>query len=364
MNGSPTASLLARLSHEAHRSVDAVIAPGSRCALLGYPNHTNPGDHAVWLGAKSILDGLGCELVYECSWRDYSRDALAAAAGAGAGAVIVVTGGGNLCDVGPATHRLRERVLNDFRGVGTVQLQQSVHFERRENLARTRKLLERHGNMTLLVRDVPSLELAQRSFDVDVKLGPDLAFACPVMGATGEPPAVDVLWIAREDRESRGLGPARTPSGVWRIDWNLREQELRPLDGEPPLPHSTIELIDRNLSLTNAVSGGRGDVGRMWRELARVRERLTRRRLERACRLLARGRVIVTDSLHAHVLGLMLGIPTVVTDNNYGKLRGTFEAFTRDAPIARWAETPSEALTVARDLITHGIVEGGVCRGP
>jgi exopolysaccharide biosynthesis predicted pyruvyltransferase EpsI len=60
----------------------------------------------------------------------------------------------------------------------------------------------------------------------------------------------------------------------------------------------------------------------------------------------------------------MLGLPTVVTDNTYGKLRGTFEAFTRDAPLARWAETPSEALTVAGDLLAHGIVDGGVCSGP
>jgi len=44
----------------------------------------------------------------------------------------------------------------------------------------------------------------------------------------------------------------------------------------------------------------------------------------------------------------MLGIPTVVSDNNYGKLRGTFETFTHSAPLARWAETPEEALAVAR----------------
>ena len=50
--------------------------------------------------------------------------------------------------------------------------------------------------------------------------------------------------------------------------------------------------------------------------------------------------MIVTDSLHAHILGVMLGIPTVATDNSYGKLRGTFDAFTHSIPLARWAETP------------------------
>jgi pyruvyl transferase EpsO len=203
-------------------------------------------------------------------------------------------------------------------------------------------LLERHGDVTLLVRDRPSLDLVRRSVDVEVALGPDLAFACPLRAPVG-PPVVDIAWIAREDRESRGLGPKRAPSGVWRLDWNLREGELRPVAGESPLPRSLPELIERNRALTKAADGD----GRDWRELAAIREQLARERLERGCRLLQRGRVIVTDSLHAHILGLMLGIPTVATDNNYGKLRGTFEAFTHAAPRARWAETPEDALALA-----------------
>ena len=321
-----------------------MVAPASRCALLGYPNHTNPGDHAVWLGAKSVLERLGTEIIYECSWRDYSREALVDAVEAGA--QILFTGGGNFGDLWPGTHTLRETVLRDFKGARVVQLQQTVHFRRADNLARTRKLLEQHGNVTLVVRDRLSLDLTQRSFDVDVLLGPDLAFACP-LGAPTASPAADIAWIARDDRESRELNPERTPTGVWRIDWNLREDELRPLDCEPPLSNSVRELINRNQSLTKTAAAG-DTGGRHWRDLAQVREQLTHERLERGCRLLRRGRVIVTDSLHAHTLGLMIGIPTVVTDNNYGKLRSAFETFTHAAPLARWAETPEEALALAR----------------
>src|SRR2546429_3967810 len=219
MSGGSAVSLVASLDEQARRTVEGAISPGSRCALLGYPNHTNPGDHAVWLGAKSILARLGCEIVYECSWRDYSRDALAVAVEDGA--MIVFTGGGNFGDLWPATHELRERVLRDFRGVRVVQLQQSVNFKRDATLARTRTLLERHGNVALLVRDLPSLELARHAFGVNVSLGPDLAFACPIVDVTRSAPTVDVLWIARQDRESRRLGPRRAPAGVGRIDWNL-----------------------------------------------------------------------------------------------------------------------------------------------
>jgi exopolysaccharide biosynthesis predicted pyruvyltransferase EpsI len=352
-----TTSVLERLREQAYRTVEAAIAPASRCALLGYPNHTNPGDHAVWLGAKQILQNLGTEVVYECSWRDYSRQALAAAVLAGA--QIVFTGGGNFGDLWPATQALRERVLKDFKGTRTVQLQQSVHFRRTDTLARTRDLLQQHGNVTLIVRDRLSFDLAQRLFDIEVLLGPDLAFACPLQAPTDRATA-DIAWIAREDRESRELNPECTPSGVWRVDWNLRGNELWPLHGEAPLPSSMRELVNRNRSMTKTAAA-RDTGGRLWRDLAQVREQLTHRRLERGCRLLRRGRVIVTDSLHAHTLGLMLGIPTVVTDNNYGKLRGTFETFTHAAPLARWAETPEDALAVARRWLQASAAD---CAGP
>jgi exopolysaccharide biosynthesis predicted pyruvyltransferase EpsI len=331
------ASVLEELSEQVHRTVESVIEPGSRIALLGYPNHTNPGDHAVWMGAKATLERLRAEIVYECSWRDYSRAAVAAAVQDGA--LIVFTGGGNFGDLWPATQSLRERVLGEFKSARIVQLQQSIHFEHPRNLARTEKLLRRHGNVTLVVRDHDSLELGQRSFDVDARLGPDLAFAAQTRPLTDAPTA-DIAWIAREDRESRGLNPPATPAGVWRADWNLRDNERQPIQGEAPLSASLGELIARNRALTKAADD--------WRVLADVRAQLTQLRLDRGCRLLRRGRVIVTDSLHAHILGLMLGIPTVATDNSYGKLRGTFDAFTHSVPIARWADTPAEALAIAR----------------
>jgi pyruvyl transferase EpsO len=293
------------------------------------------------LGAKTALRHIRAEIVYECSWRDYSRQALAVAVGDGA--QIVFTGGGNFGDLWPATHALRESVLHDFRDARIVQLQQTIHFRRAANLARTRRLIERHGNVALIVRDRPSLDLARERFDLDVRLAPDLAFVCP-LEAPPDLPATDVVWIAREDRESRRRNPVRTPRGVWRVDWNLRDGELRPLEGEAPPASPLLELIDRNRSLTKLAAAGDRD----WWELAQVRRQLTEWRLARACRLLRRGRVIVTDSLHAHILGLMLGIPTVVTDNSYGKLRATFDTFTHAASLARWADTPDEALAEGR----------------
>ena len=343
MAPTPTATLLDELSDRVRAAVRSVITPGSSCALLGYPNHTNPGDHAIWIAATAVLERIGAEITYACSWRDYSRGALEAAVASGA--QIVFTGGGNFGDVWPATHALREAVLRDFVGVPIVQLPQTVHFIDAQKLDTTRRLLDRHGNVVLLVRDAPSLDRARKAFDVDVRLAPDLAFACPLQVPT-EPSAVsDIAWIARDDRESRGLKPERIPDGVWRVDWNPRDAELHPRDGEVPPTDSVRELIERNRQLTRCAAG------EVWRELAEIREELSLARLERALRLLRRGRVIVTDALHAHILGLMLGIPTVITDTRYGKLRATFDTFTHAAPLAQWADTPEQALAVAAHAV-------------
>ena len=209
MAPTPTATLLDELSDRVHAAVRSVITPGSTCALLGYPNHTNPGDHAIWTGATAVLERIGAEITYACAWRDYSRDALEAAVAFGAR--IVFTGGGNFGDVWPATHALRETVLRDFVGVPIVQLPQTVHFIDAENLETTRRLLHRHGNVVLLVRDAPSLDRARKAFE--------------------------------------------------------------------------------------------------------------------------------------------LGIPTVITDTRYGKLRATFDTFTHAAPLAQWAATPEHALAVAAQAV-------------
>ena len=113
-----------------------------------------------------------------------------------------------------------------------IQLPQTIHFTRSETLAATRRLLERHETVVLLVRDAPSLAVARASFDVDVRLAPDLALACP-LEPPGDPSAADVVWIAREDRESRGVNPEQAPEGVWRVDWNLRMPSAAARRGAP-----------------------------------------------------------------------------------------------------------------------------------
>src|SRR5207249_3440314 len=76
-------------------------------------------------------------------------------------------------------------------------------------------------------------------------------------------------------------------------------------------------------------------------------------RLLRGCCLLSKGCVVITDRLHGHILCLLLGIPHVLLDNNYGKVRWFYETWTRDCPLACWAASPPEALALAEAMLAR-----------
>jgi pyruvyl transferase EpsO len=83
-------------------------------------------------------------------------------------------------------------------------------------------------------------------------------------------------------------------------------------------------------------------------------------RVRYGCRSLAAGRIVITDRLHAHILSLLLGIPHVVLDNNYGKLRRFCDTWgTLSSPLARWADSPTKAVAIAGELLENPDVRKG-----
>jgi pyruvyl transferase EpsO len=55
----------------------------------------------------------------------------------------------------------------------------------------------------------------------------------------------------------------------------------------------------------------------------------------------------VTDRLHAHILSVLLDLPHVVLDNNYGKVSGFMSCWTAGFPGVSTATSLPEALAWA-----------------
>jgi len=325
------AALIGSLGQAIERVLDPLVPRGSHCALLDFPAYPNVGDSAIWLGERAYLRRRGVRVVYTCQQSSYSAPQLARRLRDG---IILIQGGGNVGDVWPHHQRLRERVLADFPRARIIQLPQTIHFQDPANLARARAVFERHARFTLLVRDHPSLALARDGLGTPGVLCPDMALALGPLPARRRP-VRDIVWLARTDCEGRGLPMPPLSPNEERADWLFERPSL-----VQRVSQGQVKRVSRHPRLLGWTAG----------LTARLYDAEARQRLARGRSLLARGRVVVTDRLHGHILALLAGTPHVISDTAMGKVGDFFQAWTRTSPLTTWAETPAEALERARAL--------------
>jgi exopolysaccharide biosynthesis predicted pyruvyltransferase EpsI len=336
----PAAALLGRLSDEIDRVVGPLLPEGSRCALLGFPQHNNVGDNAIWLGEKALLDRLDVELTYVCDLSTYRRDRLLAAVPEG---TILLHGGGNLGDVWPVHQAFRERVIEDFPSHRIIQLPQSIHFAGAVAMQRARAVFSSHRDLFVLARDHASAAAA-RELGARAAICPDMAFALRRLRAVGQP-VVDVLWLARSDVEASSRMAPLAEQDVEVRDWLLPASDRRLARRLAGARVRFREAVNRQLERDGRVTAALTPVA------TRFFDQLARRRVSNGCELLRRGRVVITDRLHGHILSLLLGIPHVTLDNSYGKLTRFLETFSGGSPLTQAASDAEGALRLARQSL-------------
>jgi len=317
---------------------DNEIPLGSNVALLDYPNHENVGDSAIWLGEMVYLGERKCSVAYHCDLKSYDPRHLRRHPDA---EILLLHGGGNLGDLWRPHQEFRERVLADFPDRAIIQLPQTIYFSSGDNLERTKRSFSRHPRFTLMVRDGKSLDFARRHFDCRAVLCPDSAFALGGMVRT-QAPRVPVLWLGRTDHESAvtadqiGFGDGDIEFADW-----VGRRSAKPLD---LVARAGGEVVGRSMGALAAPP--QRVLHLLWREWRRLAEQ----RVSAGAEMLSRGSVVVTDRLHAHILCMLLGIPHVVLDNNYGKLSSFTTTWETLDELAVWGESAAQALDLAKNL--------------
>jgi exopolysaccharide biosynthesis predicted pyruvyltransferase EpsI len=314
-----------------------LIEPGTRCALVDFPKHANVGDSAIWLGERKLLRDLGADLVYVCDLATFAEEDLKRLLPTG---TILLHGGGNLGDLWPHHQRFREQVIATFPGHRIIQFPQSMHFGDRANLDRARKVLNRHPDLTLLLRDRRSLRAARAAFHVPSVLCPDSALAL-----TGLPLPTrrshHVLWLSRTDHERADHIEPPSRSTVFRTDWTA---------GEGGSAGWAARMDTAKAAMTAAAAGlRRTATSRSVAALARTYDQHAELHLHRGCRLLGSAQAVVTDRLHAHLLCLLLGQPHVLLDDRNGKVSGYARTWRHDL---RPVPTVDQALGAVERLAT------------
>lgn len=312
------------------RTILAPIVPSTTLAMVDYPDYANVGDSAIWLGQVEYLrKERASQPAYCASIGTFDAEALRRAVPDGP---ILICGGGNFGTLWPSHQNFRLRLMELFPRRPIVQMPQSIHFADEAAIDSTARAIDRHGAVTLLVRDEKSLALARTRFNCAVHLCPDMAF---YIGPTKRrAPELDVLCLLRSDSERvANMDTPDTEGNLLITDW-LRDSRVR---------HRLAKL---RANLRALLTGGG--------EAARKREvfnAVAWTRFHRGVETLSQGKVVVTDRLHAHILSVLLDIPHVALDNAYGKLGGFIEAWSHDYCSLQRATRMGEAIAKAKTLI-------------
>jgi exopolysaccharide biosynthesis predicted pyruvyltransferase EpsI len=330
------AGLLPALAERINAVLQQVIPADQPCALLDHPDHSNVGDSAIWLGERRFLRSQRIKVAYTCSVKTFDAAALRAAMPRG---TVLIHGGGNFGTLWPHHQQLREWALEQLRDYRIVQLPQSIHYEDAAALRNTAQLIRAHPAFTLLVRDQNSLRIGRDELEAHTLLCPDAALL--LAGTVRRRPAeVDCLVLARTDKERAAGGLEAACQGL-----GMRVAALDWLDEPLGVLHRIRNrLVARSRSSWAGMAAFQAPMLWIW-------DRLASQRTERGCRLLSRGRIVITDRLHAHILCTLLGIPHVVLDNNCGKLSGFMRCWTAEHPLCHLADSVEEATRIAQRLL-------------
>jgi pyruvyl transferase EpsO len=287
------------------RVLDAVL-PEGKLALVDFPDHSNVGDSAIWLGEMAYLEQRRRLPAYYSAISDFEDAACRAAIGDG---TILIHGGGNLGTLWPKHEAFRLHLLREHRGRPIVQMPQSIHYATPEAAAEMAEAIRQHGQFTLLVRDAKSLAFAKEHFECRIELCPDAAL---MLGRQQKLTAkYPVFALLRTDHERAQGEDEPLPPGAVADDW---------LEEDPAQKrYLRLSLKLHRLFMRDAMA------------IRALRQRrLAEWRFRRGLAMLSQGEVVVTDRLHAHILSVLLDIPHVLLDNSYGKVAGFADQWTGD----------------------------------
>jgi exopolysaccharide biosynthesis predicted pyruvyltransferase EpsI len=297
-----TVNLIGQLGDLIHARMKDLVIDGAPVAVLDFPDIRNCGDSAIWLGEMAWLrKHFGKVPSYVSRTFDLNTAELRAAAPAG---TIFLHGGGSFGDIWEGKQDFRDKVLTAFPDRKIVQFPQSIHFQSLDRANQTARVIEKHRDFTLLVRDEESEDFAKRNFQCETRLCPDMAFAIGPVQA--KPATLPVLAMLREDREKTALGAWNHPD-IPREDWIT----------EDPWKVKLAKLMG---------TLGAGVATAAHRKFCRL-DAAAKQRFGRGISQISRGKALVTDRLHVHICSTLIGRPHAVLDNSYGKIRRLMDTF-------------------------------------
>lgn len=296
--------------------------------LTDFPDYANVGDSVLTLGLLSFFRQERIKVRAVDFTETMRIDQAVAWAESAPGRAIVVNGGGNLGDLYPHHQEHREAILAAATSATLIiQAPQSGHFQSSGALGRYQQALTAsRAEARVGARDRETEAMIPST--ARCMLVPDTAHVLGMLEAAPSTRRVVRLLRADVERDPSMDGDLGDAASDWAPDTRFTEFQMR---------------VERKLARESLTRNFRGGSVR-WRALAR-------RRLGAGAALLSLGEVIITDRLHAMIMGIHLGRRVVYLDNTTNKLTSYVGAWFPESAgeVARRAATRAEAEEIARE---------------
>uniref|UniRef100_A0A0K6S6T7 Polysaccharide pyruvyl transferase domain-containing protein n=1 Tax=Chromera velia CCMP2878 TaxID=1169474 RepID=A0A0K6S6T7_9ALVE len=142
----------------------------TEAAVFGLADHENKGDAAINYGQAAILRSHDLKVStfcastpkFPCDFNEAERKIRETETNGGR-VIVVATGGGNFGDLWGRYAEEREELIRRFPDFPILFFPQTVHFSNETNANRHLTMLASHPRLTVLARDVQSLEFLSAS---------------------------------------------------------------------------------------------------------------------------------------------------------------------------------------------------------
>jgi pyruvyl transferase EpsO len=323
-------ALLARQRSEIDAFFDLYIPADRPVALLQYGWDANVGNHMMWLAVRDYLQRRGIAIAYAAHQFNFRLEDMVRAVGDGP---ILFLGGVSVSRLWPSHAQVKRIVAAACPDNRLISLPSTMLFVDDEDRQEAGSIFGRHRDVVMMARDPVSARSAREAFPQSVAVATihDSTFLLPPQPRRGTP-AHDIIWLSRDDHESTG---AAAPGELDTFDW--------------------ADVTHFGHRLANAVLNRARKYAPMSAPLANplfnaCLDWVSRHVVDRGNRKLDTGKVLVTDRLHPHVLAALRSQPCVLLPDRYGKNRAVYEYSTRNYSSVHWADTPRQALELAREL--------------
>ncbi|MAP81639.1 MAG: polysaccharide pyruvyl transferase YvfF [Aequorivita sp.] len=312
---------LTDLKTEIHKQLAHKIQ--SDCVLLNTPDHINIGDQLIWQGELEFLNSLNIVPSYMTShfnfdWRDLNKETQ-----------ILLHGGGNFGDVWEGHNDFRLKIVERYPNNAILVFPQSVQYNDERLIIRDAKKYATHKNVTICARDKYSYDLLRKHFKNNILLVPDMAFCLDI-----EKPSQRVnnrkLLLKRVDREISTGFKYNNYSDFEHKDWPTFNNSFFNFS------HRVWEKINRMFAKTFLSSRTKDTTFGLG--VLRDRNWLVNEGIS----FILSYDLVVSTRLHGHILALLLGVPSIMIDNSYGKNRRFYETWLKDIPDSQLVTNPNE----------------------